>query len=203
MNRNYRKEHEIACEALSVSKERADQDYDMPPKTILFKKVQNNGELRVGYKDYSSGDNFRLISMKYVKSKGIDIDSLPEYTEFSKEYYYLQSKVNEFFRSARQQSKDVMRRAKSECLKRFYEERREIYDSYMASPEWASKRQECYQVHGTTCVDCMSQRGTDIHHLHYNTLGDEDPTVDIVPLCSNCHRLRHENGDLTKRADPC
>jgi 5-methylcytosine-specific restriction endonuclease McrA len=127
---------------------------------------------------------------------GIDVYSLPEYTEFSKKYYELLDAANKYFYECRKASKDVLYSAKIEYLHRFYADRREIYDSYMSSPEWAAKRQQCYQVHGTTCVDCMERPATDIHHKHYETLGDECPQNDIVPLCSQCHKARHDSGDL-------
>ena len=194
--RDWRREHEIACQALEVAKERADESYQIPDRGILFKKIQKDGRLRVGFKDFSGGGHFKMVPMKEVEAMGVDIYSLPEYTEFSKEFYKLQHAAQKFFYDARNRSRQALREARSQSLNRFYQERREIYDSYMASPEWAAKRQQCYQVHGTTCVDCQSAHATDIHHRHYKTLGDECPKNDIVPLCSSCHKARHDSGDL-------
>lgn len=196
MARDYRKEHEIACQALEVAKERASEQYDVPSSLILFKKIDKNGKVSVGFKDYSSGEHFRLIPKKDIQAVGIDINALPEYTEFSRTYQKLQDKVREYFYRHRQVSKRLFYDAKIEYLRRFYEERREVYDAYLSSPEWSAKRQQCYKVHGSTCIDCGLAQATDIHHRHYETLGDEDPKNDIVPLCSRCHELRHISGEL-------
>jgi len=198
--RDWRKEHEIACQALEIAKERAEDSYQLPKMGILFKKIQRNGAVRVGYKDFSSESHFKLVPMHQVQSMGVDIDSLPEYTEFSKEFYRLQYAAQRFFSDARYKSKQAINSARGAALKRFYDERREIYDAYLSSPEWAAKRQQCYQAHGTTCVDCEKSHATDIHHKHYETLGDEDPKSDIVPLCSECHKARHESGNLAAPA---
>ena len=194
--RDWRKEHEIACQALEIAKERASEQYDLPSSVILFKKIDKNGRVSVGFKDYSSGENFRLIPRKEVQALGVDIDLLPEYTEFSQKYQQLQDAVRNFFYKNRVHSKEVFYSAKINYLNRFYEDRREIYDAYLSSPEWAAKRQQCYQFHGTTCLDCGTNYATDIHHRHYETLGDENPETDIVPLCSGCHEARHKTGEL-------
>ena len=194
MARDYRKEHEIACQALEVAKDKASKQYDLPKSVIIFKKIDKNGKLSVGFKDYSSGDNFRLVPKKDVEAMNIDIESLPEYTEFSQNYQALKNKVRDYFYRNREVSKQIFYNAKTEYLRRFYNERREIYDSYISSPEWAVKRQQCFLAHGTTCIDCKSCKATDIHHLHYESLGDEDPRCDIVPLCSRCHESRHSIG---------
>lgn len=198
--RDWRREHEIACQALEVAKERASENYEMPKNGILFKKIQRDGAIRAGFKDFSSGGHFKMVPMKDVEAMGIDVHALPEYTEFSGEFYRLQYAAQRFFSDARYKSLQALNSAKAQSLNRFYAERREIYDAYMSSPEWAAKRQQCYQVHGTTCVDCQSAHATDIHHKHYDTLCDECPKNDIVPLCSDCHKARHDSGNLTEPA---
>jgi hypothetical protein len=197
---HYREQHQIACDALEVAKYRAEQEYTLAPKAILFKKIDKNGKISVGYKDYDSDKPFRLMPKQEVVSMGIDIYSLPEYTQFSQIHHVLQSKVNTFFYETRSVCKSVLYAAKTESTRRFYEERRQIYDAYLNSPEWSAKRQECYRAQGTVCCDCRLDPATDIHHRHYDTLGDEDPVHDIVPLCSPCHKARHDSGDLMHKA---
>jgi hypothetical protein len=199
--KDYRRQHEIACAALEVAKQRAEQEYSLAPKAILFKKIDKNGKVSVGYKDYDSDKPFRLIPKQEVISMGIDIYSLPEYTQFSQIHYDLQSKVNNFFYETRSVCKSVLYAAKVESTRRFYEERRQIYEDYLNSPEWSAKRQACYQIHGTNCADCNLNFATDIHHRHYETLGDENPESDIVPLCSDCHKARHDSGDLMDKVE--
>lgn len=42
------------------------------------------------------------------------------------------------------------------------------------------------------CADCRDS-ATEVHHLHYRTLGNET-LLDVLPLCSACHELRHMIG---------
>ena len=30
-----------------------------------------------------------------------------------------------------------------------------------------------------------------VHHLHYRTLGEENPMTDLVSLCKSCHEKLH------------
>lgn len=184
----YREMHKVATWALDEAKENA-KAYSLPEGTILFKKIDKNGKISVGFKPFGEGQ-FRLIKRKEVEAMGIDINSLPEYTQFSEEYQRLHSKLQRFFNDTRTQAYNEIRRCKDEYLRPFYRRRREVYDSYMSSMEWAIKRKEVFDAQGTSCIDC-GVSATDIHHLHYETLGDECPVKDLVPLCSICHSARH------------
>ena len=75
-----------------------------------------------------------------------------------------------------------------------YTHRRSVYDEYINSIEWRRKREDCFDTHGKFCIDC-GDNATDVHHLHYDSLGDEDPVNDLHPLCSYCHNHRHETND--------
>ena len=191
MKRNYRKEHEAAESALKSAKERSALLYNAGKRVILFKKVNRDGGVRVGFKDYDSCNAFRMIPLNDVVELGIDIDSLPEYTDFSERYRSLLRAARECFNEAKNKSRFAMRSAKTDYLSQFYAVRREVYDSYILSREWQVKRQECFDHHGLICVDCGLSEATDIHHIHYETLGDECPVNDLVPLCNTCHEQRH------------
>lgn len=196
MSRDYRKEHDLACKELEFAKEVAKKSFGIDSDTILFKKINRNGDIRVGYKDFSSDENFKLIPISEVKRRNISIDILPEYTDFSRKYQQLRHALNQFLSETRFQSRKALGDAKEGYLRPFYEKRREIYDAYMSSEEWQSKRESCFIFHGTVCVDCKAVKATDIHHRHYETLGCEDPAKDIVPLCSECHKKRHDANSL-------
>ena len=73
----------------------------------------------------------------------------------------------------------------------------------------AKNRKIAIQFHGTTCVACgfnfediYGERGRDyieVHHIKpLSTLDSEmtiNPEKDLVPLCSNCHRMVHRKKD--------
>lgn len=199
--KNYRRLHQIACDALSVAKERASELFDIPKGVILFRKIQKDGSLRVGYKNYESEEHFRMVRIKEIERIGIDIQSLPEYTEFSETRGHLISKVRNHFKEARDKSKMQFEKSKMEYLSPYYMERRKIYEDYMSSEEWQEKRRKCFLYHGNTCKDCKKKPATDIHHRHYDSLGDECHINDLVPLCSACHEYRHERNSLMHKPE--
>ena len=61
------------------------------------------------------------------------------------------------------------------------------YNAYLKSPEWDEKRREAIQQAGGRCARCgRTDLPLEVHHLHYETLGDEGPE-DLEALCKDCH----------------
>lgn len=70
-------------------------------------------------------------------------------------------------------------------------------------------RSEAIRIHGTICKICdfnfeevYGERGKDFIEVHHikplSTIGEEvfiDPRGDLVPVCSNCHRMIHRRKD--------
>jgi hypothetical protein len=196
MSRNYALENELASAELEAAKKIAADKYDLPSQVVLFRKIDKNGRVSVGFKNFESGDQFRLIPRKDVEQIGINIDLLPEYTEFSSKHQTLIGAVRDHIRLSREPCKEMLYTAKVDFLRGFYAKRRDIYDSYISSEQWSEKRDLCFSYHGEVCADCKSEKATDIHHRHYDTLGDECHINDIVPLCSRCHEVRHQYNSL-------
>jgi len=63
------------------------------------------------------------------------------------------------------------------------------YQEYIRSSEWAKVRGDLILVRGDNCEYC-SKRGTQVHHLHYRNLFFEEPE-DLVLLCAACHMFEH------------
>jgi hypothetical protein len=63
------------------------------------------------------------------------------------------------------------------------------YQAYLATPHWQGLRKK-YRVIGRRCKGC-GNTATCIHHLTYATLGEEDPRLDLLPLCHDCHEKVH------------
>ncbi len=63
------------------------------------------------------------------------------------------------------------------------------YRAYLASPQWAQRRAEILNRANGLCEIC-SQPATQVHHLHYHNIGDEQPD-DLMALCRECHELIH------------
>lgn len=65
------------------------------------------------------------------------------------------------------------------------------YQTYLRSPEWEAKRQEKLDScqNKCECEDGCHRQATQIHHLHYDTLGNED-LQDLQALCAKCHMAK-------------
>jgi hypothetical protein len=77
---------------------------------------------------------------------------------------------------------------------------------YERNPE---NRKKAIEIHGLNCVACgfnfekvYGERGKDFIEVHHvrplSTIGnaiDIDPMRDLVPVCSNCHRMIHRRKD--------
>ena len=65
------------------------------------------------------------------------------------------------------------------------------YQTYLRSPEWKAKRQEkldsCQQK--CECEGGCCREASQIHHLHYDTLGNES-LEDLQALCAKCHMAK-------------
>ena len=62
------------------------------------------------------------------------------------------------------------------------------YTAYLDSMPWKAKRHQAISAAGYRCQSCGVQRlhGLEVHHLHYDTLGDER-LADLRVLCPACH----------------
>ena len=62
------------------------------------------------------------------------------------------------------------------------------YQKYMRSKEWKAKRQDKLEAcdHKCECEGGCYRKATQIHHLHYDTLGEESMD-DLQALCPKCH----------------
>lgn len=70
----------------------------------------------------------------------------------------------------------------------------EEYREYLKSDDWRERRLELLEEAGHVCSDC-GDKSTQLHHLNYDNLGTEELDVDVVALCTQCHKERHDNKD--------
>lgn len=63
------------------------------------------------------------------------------------------------------------------------------YRLYLQSEEWKKKRNQVIERDNGFCRRC-SNKGTDVHHLHYNNIYNEDLN-DLILLCRSCHEKEH------------
>jgi 5-methylcytosine-specific restriction endonuclease McrA len=78
------------------------------------------------------------------------------------------------------------------------------YLEYLDSPEWWAIRRTAMRRANWTCErekpgDPRHEGPLDVHHRHYDTLGNENPD-DVEVLCQVCHRSEHVPRNKKKRA---
>lgn len=70
----------------------------------------------------------------------------------------------------------------------------EDYRDYLSSDDWKERRKEMMEEAGWVCNEC-GNKATQLHHLAYDNLGCEELDIDVIPLCTACHREVHGNKD--------
>ena len=70
----------------------------------------------------------------------------------------------------------------------------EDYREYLRSDDWRDRRKQLMDEASWTCSDC-GDKAKELHHENYDNLGSEELDVDVVPLCTDCHKDRHGNKD--------
>ena len=60
------------------------------------------------------------------------------------------------------------------------------------SPEWMEVREQALEDADYMCSECCATGSLEVHHLHYRTLGHEDPYEDVIVLCRECHSELHD-----------
>jgi RecQ family ATP-dependent DNA helicase len=70
------------------------------------------------------------------------------------------------------------------------------YEKYLESHRWKEFSKDILAKH-ENCQIC-ERKAQHVHHLHYRTLGREDPE-DIMALCEKCHCFIHPDNPMTQK----
>ena len=62
---------------------------------------------------------------------------------------------------------------------------------HMQSEYWKNLKQKRWEIAGGVCERCKQFPCTDLHHLHYQNLLEEDIS-EVVYLCRACHQHIHD-----------
>jgi 5-methylcytosine-specific restriction endonuclease McrA len=69
---------------------------------------------------------------------------------------------------------------------------RDRYQQHISSPDWMLLKNQILAQRGNRCERCGQSRiSLELHHLHYRSLGNEQPE-DVELLCQECHTLADE-----------
>lgn len=66
----------------------------------------------------------------------------------------------------------------------------EYYTNYINSHEWKILRKIILERDNYWCQCCGMAPATDVHHITYERLGNEE-TQDLTSLCNKCHNVLH------------
>ncbi len=69
------------------------------------------------------------------------------------------------------------------------------YHKYLASREWALKKEAVRKRSGGICERCHYGKYQQTHHLTYEHIGDE-PLSELLGVCSDCHKFISGKTDL-------
>jgi len=75
-----------------------------------------------------------------------------------------------------------------ELISRHY---KKVYHSYLNTKEWHDKRNKMLKYANYKCSRCENTENLQIHHLNYNTIGDESLS-DLEVVCVSCHKKTHK-----------
>lgn len=65
------------------------------------------------------------------------------------------------------------------------------YQSYLDTSWWKRKRQEAFDFFGMACFFCNCSDNLEVHHRHYNSIGNEIPKNDLSIFCREHHECLH------------
>ena len=64
------------------------------------------------------------------------------------------------------------------------------YEDYLKSDMWKNKSKFIKKAKGNCCGDCNSKYSLEVHHMNYDSVGNENGE-DVEVLCKYCHRKKH------------
>ena len=68
------------------------------------------------------------------------------------------------------------------------------YIEYLKSDDWKERRKYLMELAGWLCSKC-GNKATQLHHIKYDNIGDEELDVDVIALCNDCHDEIHGKGE--------
>lgn len=61
----------------------------------------------------------------------------------------------------------------------------------LSAKEWRRLKKDVTERDGKCCRNCRRERGLDLHHVIFRSLGGRDVIENLILLCHHCHREVH------------
>jgi 5-methylcytosine-specific restriction endonuclease McrA len=65
------------------------------------------------------------------------------------------------------------------------------YAEYLETDHWQATRRRALRYYGYKCHRCLASSQLEVHHKHYNSIGQESHRYDLEVLCRDCHQDEH------------
>jgi len=84
-----------------------------------------------------------------------------------------------------------------ECKTFHIDAKKEDYYKYLHSKEWKELRLRRIEYDKYTCQKCGERiikpygKGLQVHHKSYKNLKTENEILDLITLCTKCHKINH------------
>lgn len=75
------------------------------------------------------------------------------------------------------------------------------YSKYLASPQWAAKRDLVLKRANYICEGCLENPASQVHHLSYKNKFREF-LFELVAVCMDCHKRLHDGESVSEPAGP-
>lgn len=90
------------------------------------------------------------------------------------------------------------RRAQFEQTHNRLQASHDLYQQYLLSDTWKSKRLRVLQRDDHRCQACCLAKAAEVHHKTYQNIGDE-PLFELISVCKECHLQLHRNSPFFSR----
>ena len=140
-------------------------------KTSPTRYFQRNGVLLVRHQCAQCGTFVRGPRLADLRKQGVTIDALPLWDE----------------PLARRWTE---RKAHFEQTQNPLQARLALYQEYLQSDTWKSKRERVLRRDDYLCQACCHAKAVQVHHKTYEFIGDE-PLYQLISVCIECHYQLH------------
>ena len=113
--------------------------------------------------------------------------------ESKQELGYYPNEYIEDWNEVVETAKDILYGWKEENWEEYEEEKKlnkEIYQEYLKSDKWKALRKLKLEKSRFICLDCKG-KATEVHHDRYWNFGNPWEFYNLISLCRECHKKRH------------
>ncbi|MDB5250666.1 MAG: hypothetical protein JWQ40_5060 [Segetibacter sp.] len=177
----------------TVYHDKCDRDKDCDVK--ITKKKFANGSIHYVSQCFKCGNSFGQPISKSKITPTYDIVPFDEglFNNYQEELLRPLLQSTQIVKKLRDIVKELKKSYYKEKFEIEYNDSRDfekVYNKYLESAAWLSKRSEILKRDNYTCRYCASTKATQVHHLSYNNLGNE-PDFELISVCKQCHQEIH------------